>query len=63
MQNFSHKVNVQSTIVRRYLPLFPLQISIAWSLGFPFDDFLCVVDVALERVWVKKPGEEDNIKE
>ena len=27
-----------------------------------FDDFLYVVAVPLERVWVKKPGEENNIK-
>ena len=27
-----------------------------------FDDFSCVADVALERVWVKKPGEENTIK-
>ena len=33
-----------------------------WSLGFTFDDFSCVVGVAVERVWVKKPGEEHNIK-
>ena len=36
--------------------------SAAWSLGFTFDDFSCVADVASERVWVKKPGEENNIK-
>ena len=35
---------------------------ISWSLGFTFDDFSCVVDVALERVWVKRPGEEKTIK-
>ena len=37
-------------------------VALASSLGFTFDDFSCVVDVALERVWVKKPGEENNIK-
>ena len=35
--------------------------AIAQSLGFTFGDFWCVVDVALERVRVKKPGEENNI--
>ena len=34
----------------------------AWSLGFTFDDFSCVLAVALERVWVKKTGEENNVK-
>ena len=30
--------------------------------GLSFDDFPYVVAVALERVWVKKPGKENNIK-
>ena len=34
----------------------------AWSLGFSVDDFSYVVAVALGRIWVKKPGEENNIK-
>ena len=31
-------------------------------LDFSLDDFSNVVAVALERVWVKRPGEENNIK-
>ena len=31
-------------------------------LGFSFDDFLDVVAAVLDRIWVKKPGEENNIK-
>ena len=34
----------------------------AYSLGFTFNDFSLVVDVALERVWIKKPGGENNMK-
>ena len=29
---------------------------------FSFDDFSYVVAVAVERIWVKKPGEETSIK-
>ena len=36
---------------------FPVQ-----SLGFSFDNLLYIVAVALEHVWVKKAGEENNIK-
>ena len=30
--------------------------------GFSFDELLYAVAVVLERVWVKKPGEENSIR-
>ena len=32
------------------------------TIGFSFDDFSYVVAVVLERVWIKKPGKENNVK-
>ena len=33
------------------------------TIGFSFDDFSHVVDIAMERVWIKKPaGEKNNSK-
>ena len=37
-------------------------VKAAWSLGFTFGNFSSAVDVVLERLWVKKNGEENNLK-
>ena len=42
--------------------LNPRHLDHTISPGFSFDDFSYVAAVALERVWVKKPREANNIK-
>ena len=65
LQNYEHIVSDQSVAKLKVLNIstqtsHTIRFS-AWYKSFSFDDFSHVAAVALECIWVRKPGSENKI--